>query len=125
MIEKDILMSVAALGFNAPVFFFTRRLHQAIDFKHITAEKDGSTVSPPDGGDTPVAPGSSSRVASVLVSIVLCCFLWGIGNYIIYAAFFEPEKIQTFLSSIYNFFVAGMTLYAPYSVNKLTSAFKS
>jgi hypothetical protein len=131
MLERDILIGVAIAAFNAPVIVFVKKLVGAIDLKHITSEKPNAPVAAPapaDGQDADpnaALPGSSSRVVAVIASIILACFLWGAGNYVIFAAFFEPDKIQGFLNALTGFFIPGMTLYAPYSVNKLTSVFKN
>lgn len=127
MYERDIFLGAALVAFNVPVLMFARRLLNAVDFKHMVAEKDAAPIAAAPGAEdtSPVLVGSSARVASIMVSVVLCAFLWGVGDYVIYAAFFESDKIATFLGSVFNYFLSGMALYSPYGVNKLTSAFKS
>lgn len=125
-------VAFALLAFNAPVLVFMRKVIDAVDFKHILSEKSilTSSMTPASDDSTQLGSsvtliGSSARVVALMASIVLCCFLWGVGNYIIYAAFYEADKIGAFLTSVTNYFMCGLPFYTPYSVNKLTSAFKS
>lgn len=68
-------------------------------------------------------PASYSRIAGAFGAIVLAAALYGLANYIIWAAFFAPDKISSVLDKMGSFFLAGSALFAPYAVNQLTSIF--
>ncbi|HLL30971.1 MAG TPA: hypothetical protein VK403_08245 [Allosphingosinicella sp.] len=68
-------------------------------------------------------PASYSRIAGAFGAIVLAAALYGVANYIIWAAFFAPDKISGVLDKMGSFFLAGSALFAPYAVNQLTSIF--
>jgi hypothetical protein len=77
---------------------------------------------PRDGVSDPSSPDltSYSRVAGFIGATVMACFLWGIGNFVLFYAFQDPSKISPLISSIGNYFLAGASLFAPYAVNKLS-----
>jgi hypothetical protein len=80
-------------------------------------------------GTTPAGPDATSysRLSGFVGAIVLASFLWGLGNVILYKAFAEngPEEIQSLLSSIGSFFLAGAALFAPYAFNQLKGVFQT
>ena len=68
-------------------------------------------------------PASYSRVAGAFGAIVLAAALYGLANYLVWAAFYQPDKISNVLEETGTFFLAGSALFAPYAVNQLTSIF--
>jgi hypothetical protein len=78
-------------------------------------------VAPQDVADA--LPASYSRIAGAFGAIVLAAALYSVANYIVWAAFFAPDRIGGVLDKIGNFFLAGSALFAPYAVNQLTSIF--
>ncbi|MDB5541035.1 MAG: hypothetical protein JWQ89_2762 [Devosia sp.] len=70
------------------------------------------------------ADTSYSRVAGMVGAVVLACFIWGIGNIVLYKAFADPGGVESLLASLGGFFLAGASLFAPYAFNQLSSAFK-
>ena len=106
-----------------------------IDLKEVLREKS-LPPPPPDSGaqraggaaPTPTASDqldetSFSRVAGMIGAIVLACFIWAVGNVILYKAFANIDDVKSILSSITPFILSGASLFAPYAFNKLSSVF--
>lgn len=72
------------------------------------------------------AETSYSRVAGMIGAVVLACFVWAVGNVILYKMFVaKPEDVTALVASLGSYFLAGAALFAPYAVNQLGNAFKS
>lgn len=73
------------------------------------------------------APETSySRVAGMIGAVVLACFVWAVGNVLLYKMFAStPQEVTALLASLGSYFLAGASLFAPYAVNQLSSAFRS
>ncbi len=67
---------------------------------------------------------SYSRVAGMIGAVVLACFVWAVGNVILYKMFAAPDQVSTLLASLGTYFLAAASLFAPYAVNQLSNAFK-
>lgn len=83
-------------------------LHRAL------TEKDAA-------GDT--APGSFSRIAGAFGMTGLAAVTIGIGYWLIYALFYEPQALPR-LDEAAGWFATGGALFAPYAVNRLAGAFR-
>ena len=70
-------------------------------------------------------PTSYSRIAGAVGAIVLACFLWGLGNVILFKAFDANgmAAIKDLLQSVGTYFLAGAALFTPYAFNQLRAAF--
>ena len=70
-------------------------------------------------------PTSYSRIAGIAGAIVLACFLWALGNIILFKAFEVGgiAAIKELLQSVAVYFLAGASLFAPYAFNQLKAAF--
>lgn len=120
--ERTIILVIALAALNVGAIALIRPALKAIDIESALNEK---TPQPVAAGAPPLDPmASSSRLIGFVASAVMIAVLWGAGNYLVYAAFFEMEKIPVFLSSISTFFLSGSTLYLPYGANKLSAAVK-
>jgi hypothetical protein len=124
MTERVVILIVALASLNLSVIWLARLIVGSVDMKTALSEKAAPAVAPIAGAEPIDAAASSSRLISFVASVVLIGVLWGSGNYLVYAAFFEMDKIPVFLNSISSFFLSGSTLFAPYGINKLTSAVK-
>lgn len=120
--ERTIILIIALAALNISIAALIRLAVRAIDLESALNEKTPVPVAA--GAPAVDAMASSSRLIGFVASVVMVGVLWGAGNYMIYAAFFEVEKIAGFLSSISTFFLAGSTLYLPYGANKLSAAVK-
>lgn len=67
---------------------------------------------------------SYSRVAGMIGAVVLACFVWAVGNIILYKMIASPNEVASLLASLGTYFLAAASLFAPYAVNQLSSAFK-
>jgi len=85
-----------------------------------TEEKKEKQSTPAPAGET-----SYSRVAGMVGAIVLACFVWALGNVVLYKAFTAAGEVQALLGGLGTFFLAGASLFAPYAFNQLSAAFKS
>lgn len=72
----------------------------------------------------PDPPQSTSRIVGLLGGVVLVALTWGLSNFVVWAAFFDPARIQPVLDYVGQFYLAGSALFAPYAFNQLGSAFK-
>jgi hypothetical protein len=86
----------------------------------IEKEKKEKLMSPGTPGET-----SYSRVAGMVGAVVLACFIWAIGNVVLFKAFATPAEVAPMLASLGGFFLAGASLFAPYAFNQLSNAFKN
>ena len=67
---------------------------------------------------------SYSRVAGMIGAVVLACFVWAVGNVVLYKMFAQPNDVTNLLNSLGTYFLAGASLFAPYAVNQLSTTFK-
>ena len=70
------------------------------------------------------AETSYSRVAGMIGAVVLACFVWAVGNVLLYKMFTAQAEVFGLLASLGSYFLAGASLFAPYAVNQLSNAFK-
>jgi len=68
------------------------------------------------------APGSFSRVAGTVGSIILAASFAGISYWILFQLFDEPSKIK--FDGLGKYFLVASALYAPYAFNKISSIFR-
>lgn len=75
----------------------------------------------------PTPPETSySRVAGMIGAVVLACFVWAVGNVILYKMFVSPPTdVAALIASLGSYFLAAASLFAPYAVNQLSNAFKT
>jgi hypothetical protein len=84
-----------------------------------TEEKKEKQSTPGPSGET-----SYSRVSGMVGAVVLACFIWALGNVVLFKAFTAPAEVGTMLQGLSGFFLAGASLFAPYAFNQLSAAFK-
>lgn len=91
-----------------------------------TGTAPGPTVSEKKVAEHPMATETSySRVAGMIGAVVLACFVWAVGNVLLYKMFTaNPSDVTALISSLGSYFLAGASLFAPYAVNQLSNAFK-
>lgn len=123
--ERTIILVIALAALNVGAIALIRPALKAVDMQSALNEKTPVPAGTPTGTPIPDPVASSSRLIGFVASAIMIAVLWGAGNYLVYAAFFEMEKIPVFLSSISTFFLSGSTLYLPYGANKLSAAVKS
>lgn len=68
---------------------------------------------------------SYSRVAGMIGAVVLACFVWAVGNVLLYKMLTSPETMPELLDGLGTFFLASASLFAPYALNQLGNAFKA
>jgi hypothetical protein len=68
---------------------------------------------------------SYSRIAGMIGAVVLACFVWALGNVILYKAFYAPKDIDIIVSATKSYFLGASALFAPYAFNQLKEVFKS
>jgi hypothetical protein len=88
--------------------------------------KDAAAATKLDGNEpkqTDLYALSYSRACGSLGMIVMAGMLFALGNYILWASFFD--KSIDILDKIGSFFLAGSSLFAPYAFNQLGSVFKA
>lgn len=122
--EKTIILWVSLAIMDVGVLALLRIGFGQIDLRNALREKapDAQPQQQP-GPNVPVADAdntSYSRVAGFIGAMVLACFLWATGNFVVYYAFQDPTQIAPLLGSIGSYFLAGASLFAPYAVNKLS-----
>jgi Na+/melibiose symporter-like transporter len=66
---------------------------------------------------------SSSRLIALMGTIMIMVLFLGFGIFALYA-FAKMGRLPDAMDDVVNFLVAGMTLFAPYIVNKFSSLFK-
>jgi hypothetical protein len=126
--QKILVLWLSLAILNVGVLVLLRFSLRLINVKDVLREKSSRAALPRlsvgarDGVDLQPPPDltSYSRVAGLIGAIVMACFLWAIGNSIIFYALYDPTKIPTLLTSLGNDFLAGASLFAPYAVNKLS-----
>jgi hypothetical protein len=114
------------------------------DFGQALIEKNGPTAPAPAavppaaasvGGAAAVAPAATngsagvtsySRVAGMTGATVLACFLWALGNVILYKCFHDPHaaaEVSTLVSGIAPYFLVGSAMFLPYAFNQIKAVF--
>ncbi|WP_338503692.1 hypothetical protein V6R86_08460 [Sphingomonas kaistensis] len=118
ILEKDPALLQAQAALLAAKSDFLR------EAKVLGASSDEPAELPP-GSPADVIPASFSRMAGVLGSLVLVAALWALANYMIWAAFWQPNAMPSVLEQTGTFFLAGSSLFAPYAFNQLGSIFRA
>ena len=67
---------------------------------------------------------SSSRLVALMGMIVLLLMFLGFGTFALYS-FGKTGKLPSSINKVVHFLLAGLTLFAPYTVNKFASVFES
>ena len=67
---------------------------------------------------------SSSRLIALMGMMVILLMFLGFGAFALYS-FGKTGKIPEDISNVFRFLLAGLTLFAPYVVNKFASVFES
>jgi hypothetical protein len=67
---------------------------------------------------------SYSRLSGFIGSMILACFLWALGNILIYQAVTDVAEISKTLNAMSTYFLAGSALFMPYGFNQLAKVFK-
>jgi hypothetical protein len=68
-------------------------------------------------------PTSYSRVAGMTGAVVLACFLWALGNAVLYRIFHAPADVSSLITSTAEFFLVGSAMFLPYAFNQIKAAF--
>ena len=137
-----VVMAATLIIFNTAIIKLLQVAFGPINFRAALREKEPKvlqataaavalTVAATPGGTTPPAdpkaadPTSYSRIAGAAGAIVLACFLWGLGNIILFKAFEAGgiTAIKELLQNVGIYFLAGASLFAPYAFNQLKAAF--
>ncbi len=137
-----VVMVVTLIIFNAAIIKLLQVALGPINFRAALREKDPKVLqataaavvataaaapggAPPPADPTAADPTSYSRIAGAAGAIVLACFLWGLGNVILYKAFDAggAAAIRELLQNVGIYFLAGASLFAPYAFNQLKAAF--
>jgi hypothetical protein len=66
---------------------------------------------------------SYSRITGFAGTVVLTCFIWALGDAVIYNAYMAPGNVKDMLSGVGPFILAGSALFAPYAFNQLSTVF--
>lgn len=125
MSVNEIVMIGVLLVFNGAVIRLLQLLLAPVRMAELLEEKHPAASLVDTTGGEPQAPTSSSRLAGLIGTIVLGCFLWALGNAILYYFFVQPSQIPVILEDMGTYFLAGSSLFAPYAFNQLGVAFKS
>ena len=67
---------------------------------------------------------SSSRLVALMGMVVLLIMFLGFGTFALYS-FGKTGKLPSSIDKVVHFLLAGLTLFAPYTVNKFASVFES
>jgi hypothetical protein len=126
-------LSLAILDLGAIVLL--RYSLTGVSIRSVLREKDDG--SQPPGTQPVVTAGAAasidpaldntsySRLAGFIGAIVMACFLWALGDFLIFACFTRsPEIISSILNSFGYYFLAGASLFTPYAFNQLSKVFK-
>jgi hypothetical protein len=133
--SAPIVLWSTLIIFNIAIAKLLQYTLSNIDLKEALREK--SLPPPPRGGGAQLSGGAAppptpsdrsddtsySRVAGMIGAIVLACFIWAVGNIILYKAFANIDDVKSILSNITPFILSGASLFAPYAFNKLSSVF--
>jgi hypothetical protein len=139
--DKIVIVWISILVLNIGVIFLLRLTLSNIDVRSVLREKNPRSqptgtrptahdVAPAVATATGVATDpaidntSYSRLSGFIGSIVLACFLWAIGNILIYLAMTDMESATKFMSAMSTYFLAGASLFAPYAFNQLSAIFR-
>jgi hypothetical protein len=147
--DVEIAMWGALIIFNASIIRLLGVSFSKISFRDVLREKDPSAnaaaakavaASPAAaGGVAPPAAGASaaaattivppddtsySRVAGLLGAVVIGCFVWGLGNVVLFKAFTAPGDIDALLKGVSSFLLSSSALFAPYAFNQLKDTFR-
>jgi len=88
-------------------------------------DKDGQPIADASGKPVTISRlvGSTSRVIALMGSIVLMVLFIGFGSFVLYY-FGTGQGVPKGTDDVVHFLVAGLTLFAPYAVNKFASLFE-
>ncbi len=109
--------------FNGGVIRILQMAMGGISMKDVLREKN-----PDDQPNNPTGETqnpSYSRLAGFIGATVMGCFLWGIGNFLIYASFADSSAITNVLDKLGTYFLAGASLFTPYAFNQMKTIFKA
>lgn len=70
-----------------------------------------------------VLPTSFSRLSGGVGTLILACFVWGLGDVLLYRAFADPASIEHIVAQMGGYFLGAGALFAPYAANQLQTAF--
>jgi hypothetical protein len=118
---------VAMLIVRASISTSTFSLGEALSEEaEVTAtDKDGQPIADNSGKPVTITKlaGSTSRVIALMGSIVLMVLFIGFGSFVLYF-FGTGQGVPKGTDEVVRFLVAGLTLFAPYAVNKFSSLFE-
>ena len=136
-----VVMVAALVIFNGSIIKLMQVALGPINFRAALREKDPKVLTATTtavaaasatagAAATPVEPAAAdptsySRIAGAVGAIVLACFLWGLGNIILFKAFEAGglAAIKELLQSVGTYFIAGAALFMPYAFNQIRAAF--
>ncbi|WP_417309484.1 hypothetical protein [Devosia sp.] len=119
--SAGLVMWLALIVFNLGVIVLLRHVLAEGNMREALEEKHpGPNTQPADGQP----PASYSRTAGAVGAMVLACFVWGLGNVLLYKGFASPGTIDELVSGLGGFFLGTSALFAPYAFNQLGIAFK-
>jgi hypothetical protein len=109
-------------------FSLGEALSEEVQITATTQDGNGNAVPMMDANGKPVTitilVGSSSRMIALIGTIVIVILFFGFGAFVLYH-FAVGRNMTAELGAVINFLVAGLTLFAPYTVNKFFSIFES
>jgi hypothetical protein len=88
------------------------------------SEEAAYQPNPLPAGTKPIMVASSSRLIAFLGLVVILCLYLGIGYAYIWDRFFKPDAAIN-MKNLLAFLFGGATMFAPYLVNVLSTAFSS
>jgi hypothetical protein len=141
VMDRTVISWISIVVLNVGVIFLLRVTMSNIDVRSVLREKNPRSQpsgTRPTAHDAAPAAGdavgvtsdpsmdntSYSRLSGFIGSIILACFLWAIGNILIYLAVNDMESATKFMSAMSTYFLAGASLFAPYAVNQLSAIFR-
>lgn len=107
--------------FNLAIMKLLQIVLRKTDMREALTEKHDVDASAKKDGQP---PSSYSRLAGLVGAVVLGCFLWALGNVVLYKAFSDPTEVSGLIAGVGGFFLGGAALFAPYAFNQLGIAFK-
>lgn len=138
--NAQVAMWATLLIFNVAVIRLLQISLTPISFQDVLREKSATAAHPnvavaaapagPAGPAGPAAPAASaaatapqdtsySRVTGMVGAMVIGCFVWGLGNVILFKAFIAPDDVPKLLSGVSPFLLSSSALFAPYAFNQL------
>jgi hypothetical protein len=122
--------TIAVLKF----LFFNIDIRAALQEKNTSSSAviAAQSPAPAAGAGAPAAPAASdgdltsySRVTGLIGAVIMAMFLWALGNILIHDLWAgKTSDAEKAVGALSNYFLAGVSLFAPYAVNQARSAFK-